>query len=85
MRGTEKKQVEMDLTKIFFTPPNTKKEKIILLTMLVVTFLIFFGPICFSAISPVRAILLACLPAVSISWGWMVLLRSLFRKQEFCK
>ncbi|WP_294854674.1 hypothetical protein [Oscillibacter sp.] len=85
MRGMAKKQVEMDLQKIFLTPPNTKKEKITLLTMLVVTFLIFFGPICFSAISPVKAILLACLPAVSLSWGWMVLLRSLFRKRDFCK
>lgn len=85
MRGMAKKQVEMDLQKIFLTPPNTKKEKITLLTMLVVTFLIFFGPICFSSISPVKAILLACLPAVSLSWGWMVLLRSLFRKRDFCK
>ena len=85
MRGAEKKQVEIDLMKIFLPPPNTKKEKITLLIMLVVTFLIFFGPICFSEISPVRAILLACLPAASLSWGWMVLLRSLFRKREFCK
>ncbi len=85
MRGTDKKQVEIDLMKIFLTPPDTKKERITLLTMLVVTFLIFFGPICFSDISPVKAILLACLPAVSLSWGWMVLLRSLFRKREFCK
>ena len=85
MRRTDKKQVEIDLMKIFLTPPDTKKERITLLTMLVVTFLIFFGPICFSAISPVKAILLACLPAVSLSWGWRVLLRSLFRKREFCK
>ncbi len=28
---------------------------------------------------------LACLPTLSISWGWIVLLRSLFRKSEFCR
>ena len=85
MEKQEKKQVEMDLKKIFLTPPNTVKERIILLVMMVVTFIIFFGPICFSAIPPVKAVLLACLPALSISWGWMVLLRSMFRKSEFCK
>lgn len=85
MRKADNLRVEMDLTKIFLTPPNTKKEKITLLVMLVVTFLIFFGPICFSDISPIRAILLACMPAVSLSWGWMVLLRGLFRKRDFCK
>ena len=36
-------------------------------------------------ISPVRAIIISALPAFSISWGWMVLLRSLFRKREFSK
>jgi hypothetical protein len=25
------------------------------------------------------------LPALSISWGWIVLLRSIFRKKDFCK
>ena len=45
----------------------------------------FFGPLCFTDVHPAKAILLACLPALSISWGWMVLLRSLFRKSEFCK
>ena len=81
MKSMEKRQVEMDLTKIFLTPPNTRKEKITLLVMLVATFVIFFGPICFSAIPPVKAVLLACMP----SWGWIVLLRSLFRKEDFAK
>lgn len=89
MKANEKKggskQVEMDLGKIFLTPPNTKKEKIMLLVMLVVTFAMFFGPICFSPIPPVKGIILACLPALSLSWGWMVLLRSLFRKSEFSR
>jgi hypothetical protein len=33
----------------------------------------------------VKAILLASLPALSVSWGWIVLLRSLFHKSEFCR
>ena len=80
-----KRQVEIDLKKIFLTPPNTRREKITLLVMMVVLFVAFFGPICFSQISPVKAILLACLPTLSISWGWIVLLRSLFRKSKFCQ
>lgn len=80
-----KRQVEIDLKKIFLTPPNTRREKITLLVMMVVLFVAFFGPICFSQIPPVKAILLACLPTLSISWGWIVLLRSLFRKLEFCR
>lgn len=78
-------RVEIDLKKIFLTPPNTKREKFTLLAMMVVLFVTFFGPICFTDIHPVKAILLACLPTLSISWGWIVLLRSLFRKSEFCR
>lgn len=40
---------------------------------------------CFTDIHPIKAILLACLPTLSISWGWIVLLRSLFRRSEFCR
>lgn len=85
MKASAKKIVELDLGRIFLTPPNTKKEKIVLLIMMVVTFVMFFGPICFSPIPPIKGILLACMPALSLSWGWMVLLRSLFRKSEFCR
>lgn len=83
MKG--KTVVEIDLKKIFLTPPNTRKEKITLLVMMVVTFAMFFGPVCFSPIPPVKAILLSCLPSFSLSWGWMVFLRSLFRKTEFSR
>ena len=77
--------VEMDIQKIFLTPPNTMKEKITLVLMMVVVFIMFFGPVTFTEISPVKGIFLSALPAISISWGWMVLLRSLFRKREFAK
>ena len=78
-------RVEMDLKKIFLTPPNTRREQITLLVMMVGRFIMFFGPIGFTEIHPVKAILLSCLPALSVSWGWIVLLRSLFRKSEFCR
>ena len=78
-------RVEMDLKKIFLTPPHTRREEITQLVMMVVLFVMFFGPICFTDIHPVKAILLSCLPALSVSWGWIVLLRSLFRKSEFCR
>ena len=78
-------RVEMDLKKIFLTPPNTRREKITLLVMMVVLFVMFFGPVCFTDVHPAKAVLLSCLPALSVSWGWIVLLRSLFRKSEFCR
>ena len=85
MRKKESDQVEMDLKKIFLTPPNTRRENITLLVMMVVLFVMFFGPICFTELHPVKAILLSSFPALSVSWGWIVLLRSLFRKSEFCR
>ncbi|MCI9243642.1 MAG: hypothetical protein HFF43_09715 [Lawsonibacter sp.] len=81
----EATSVEMDLKKIFLTPPNTRREKITLLVMMVVLFVMFFGPVCFTDVHPAKAVLLSCLPALSVSWGWIVLLRSLFRKSEFCR
>lgn len=81
----KKEELEIDVARIFLTPPNTLREKITLVIMLVVAFMMFFGPVIFTEMSPVKAILLSVLPAFSISWGWMVLLRSLFRKREFSK
>lgn len=78
-------RVEIDLKKIFLTPPNCKREKITLLVMMVALFVAFFGPICFTDIPPAKAIALAAMPTLSVSWGWIVLLRSLFRKSEFCR
>lgn len=80
-----KKEVEIDIKKIFLTPPNQRMEKVTLLLVMVVSFIMFFGPVCFTEIHPVKAVLLASLPAISLSWGWIVLLRSIFRKSEFCK
>lgn len=81
----EPERLEIDIRKIFLTPPNTMKEKITLILMMVVVFVMFFGPVVFTEIPPVKGIVLAALPALSVSWGWMVLLRSMFRKREFAK
>ena len=78
-------RVEIDLKKIFLTPPNTRREQITLLVMMVALFVMLFGPICLTDIHPVTAVLLASLPTLSVSWGWIVLLRSLFRKSKFCR
>lgn len=80
---TSVKYVEIDLIRIFITPPNTRKEKITLFSMMLIVFILFFGPLCFTDVSPWRAIAVSCLPALSISWGWVVLLRGLFRKEEY--
>lgn len=52
----EPERVEMDIQKIFLTPPNTMKEKITLVLMMVVVFIMFFGPVTFTEISPVKGI-----------------------------
>lgn len=75
----------MDLNKIFLTPPSTMYERITLFLMLTITFIIFFSPLKFSAMHPVEAAITAALPALSISWGWIILLRSIFRKKDFVK
>ena len=49
----EPERLEMDLKKIFLTPPNTMKEKITLIVMMTVVFIMFFGPTVCSEISPV--------------------------------
>lgn len=80
---TSVKYVEIDLKRIFTTPPNTRKEKIILFSMMLIVFILFFGPLCFTDVPPWRAVAVSCLPALSVSWGWVVLLRGLFRKEEY--
>lgn len=78
-------KVKIDIAKIFFTPPSTMYERIALFIMLTVTFIMFFGPLKFSKMSPIEAVLTASLPSLSISWGWIILIRSIFRKKDFCK
>ena len=52
----EATSVEMDLKKIFLTPPNT-------------LFVMFFGPVCFTDVHPAKAVLLSCLPCPSPGAG----------------
>lgn len=84
-KRTPEKQVAVDVQKIFLTPPRRLGERAILLGMLVVTFMVFFGPLKFSQVPPLEAVLTAMLPAVSLSWGWLVFLRYRFRKSEYLK
>lgn len=81
----EPERLDIDIVKIFLTPPDTMREKITLFIMMVVVFIMFFGPVMFTEVSPVKGALLSALPAFTVSWGWLVLLRSLFRKKEFSK
>jgi len=84
-KNTPENQVAVDVQRIFLSPPRRLSERAILLGMLVVTFMIFFGPLKFSQVPPLEAALTAMLPAVSLSWGWMVFLRYKFRKNEYLK
>lgn len=77
--------VHLDIKKIFLTPPNTRKEKIILVVVMLLVFMLYFGPLTFSTVHPVKAILISCIPTVTTSWAWIVLLRYIGRKKEFCK
>lgn len=75
----------IDIVKIFLSPPSTMFERVTLFLFLLITFVLFFGPLRFSSMTPLEAGLTAALPALSISWGWIVFLRSIFRKKEFSK
>lgn len=75
----------IDIVKIFLSPPSTMFERVTLFLFLLITFVLFFGPLRFSNMTPMEAALTAALPALSISWGWIVFLRSIFRKKEFSK
>lgn len=64
-----------ELQKIFLSPPKSIGERIKLFVMLVLTFTLFFQPLQFSKITPAEAFLTALMPAATISWGWIVMLR----------
>lgn len=78
-------KVQMDLRRIFLTPPISMLERVILFVMLSGFFMVFFRPLQFSPMTPLEAAFTAAIPALSLSWGWMVLLRSLFWKRQFMK
>ncbi|MBN2899841.1 MAG: hypothetical protein JXO44_13820 [Clostridia bacterium] len=75
--------MKVDLAKIFLTPPKSLFERVVLFLMLVVSFILFFRPLQFSAMPPFEAVLTALVPSLSISWGWLIFLRYRFRKKEF--
>lgn len=75
--------MKVDLTRIFLTPPTRLFERVVLFVMLAVCFSIFFRPLQFSSIPPAEAALMALLPTLSLSWGWIVFIRFVFRKGEY--
>lgn len=75
--------MKVDLAKIFLTPPTRLFERVVLFIMLAVCFSIFFRPLQFTSVPPVEAVLTAFMPTVSLSWGWIVLIRFLFRKSDY--
>lgn len=81
----QKQYADIDIKKIFLTPPKKLHERIMLLVTLCITFIIFFRPIQFSEIRPIEALIMSGLASLSVSWGWIVLLRSLFKKSEYMK
>lgn len=85
MKADVNMKVKIDIAKIFCTPPSNMFERITLFLTILVTFIMFFGPLAFSKMSPVEAIITAAVPSLTMSWAWMVLLRSIFRKRDFCK
>lgn len=78
-------KASIDVRRIFLTPPNTMFERIALILMMVATFILFFRPLTFTQMKPVEAVLTAAMPTISLSWGWIVFLRSVFRKKDFIK
>ena len=79
----ETEKLEMDLVKIFLSPPDTMREKITLFIMMVVVFIMFFGPVMFTEVSPVKEAVLSAIPAFTVSWGDVSV--SFFQKRIFCK
>lgn len=78
-------KVRLDLSRIFLTPPISVMERVILFVMLAGFFMVFFRPLQFSPMPPLEAAFTAAVPALSLSWGWVVLLRYLFNKRSFVK
>lgn len=81
----EPERLEMDLAKIFLTPPNTMKEKITLILMMVVVFVMFFGPVVFTEISPIKGTVFSALPVLSIFWGGWYCLGVCSEKENFLR
>lgn len=76
---------KLDIKKIFLEQPQTIGERILLFILLMISFMIFFTPLKFSKVNPIEAFILSLFPAISISWGWIVFLRLLFKKKNYIK
>lgn len=85
MKDKEVKKVRINLVKIFLDPPKSFFERVSLFFIASLLFVVFFRPLGFENMSFFEAVITASIPSLSISWGWIVLLRSLFRKEDYKK
>lgn len=76
-------EYRIDVLKIFTSPPRTMGERLLLFTFMLVLFLAFFGPIRFSRMNPLEAVLTAAFPSLTLSWGLVVLWRFFFKRSEY--
>ncbi|MCK8827301.1 hypothetical protein MWH25_06040 [Natroniella acetigena] len=78
-------KVRIDFAKIFLEPPKSFFERVTLFLMASLLFVGFFRPLGFEEMSFFEAVITASIPSLSISWGWIVLLRSIFKKEDYKK
>lgn len=81
----ENKKVELDLFKIFLSPPKSFFERVSLFLLAAFLFVIFFYPLGYENMSFFEAVITASFPSLTISWGWIVFLRFRFKKDEYIK
>ena len=77
--------VRLDLKKIFLTPPTGKRERTTLVVVMTLVFMLYFGPLTFSEVHPVRAILVSAVSTLPIAWAWIVLLRFVGQKEKYSR
>ena len=78
-------KVELDLFKIFLSPPKSFFERVSLFLLTAFLFVVFFYPLGYENMFFIEAVITASFPALTISWGWIVFLRFKFKKNKYLK
>ncbi|MFW5873517.1 MAG: hypothetical protein ACOCVD_02435 [Bacillota bacterium] len=76
---------ELDLIKIFLSPPKSFFERVSLFLLATLLFVGFFRPLGLEDMSFLGAVITASIPSITISWSWIVFLRFIFRRDEYIK
>lgn len=79
------KKDELDLAKIFLSPPKSFFERFILFLLTTLLFVGFFRPLGLENMTFLGAIITASIPSITISWSWIVFLRFMFKREEYIK